>query len=254
MRRISAVIGALSFALAGVVVTAPPAATASGCPPNPTPGSTVMGTLNVPNFASCTLDHVLVTNGVNVGAFSDLTLINRAQVNGNVSIGQGSSLTVDDSIIGGTMNATKSPSSIQIFGDEASTSRIGGGINISSPGGGVGGSVQVCGTAIGGNVTISNTGFSEGEGFAAFFSSGGSGVGGPNCQGNIIGGNASLTFNHAFMTFDRNIVRGNVSAANNDGGGEIMGNLLNGNLKCSFNSPTYASSGNTGQSRDSCTP
>src|SRR5438105_2344838 len=87
------------------------------CPPNPPPGSTVNGGLEV--TGPCSLNNVTVNGGVVIDTTGRLQVTNNSAIRGGITAAAGSELDVNHVLTGGAPTGT--------------TSTIDGGIDLTSP-------------------------------------------------------------------------------------------------------------------------
>src|SRR4051794_31351540 len=161
MRRLIGFAVTLTMALATTgVLGAAPAWAATQCPPNPAPGSTVIGDLVVPNGQTCQLAGVTVTGSVRVAANARLNVGSDSgtpsRIEGNVTLGNNASLIFNSSTLEGSINATNQPRDVVLyfadFGGSPPT-EVFGDINVT----GATQHAALCGADVGGNVNITNT-------------------------------------------------------------------------------------------------
>src|SRR5579871_1354600 len=174
-----------------------PAAAARPCPPNPPPGSTIIGDIVLVNFQNCTLANVTVTGSITGGKDSGLTLQNATVLHG---------LNVTDEqifIINSTIDGNVSP-----------TARF----------------LDICGSHLNGAVLLTGGGttglpYRIGDPGEAIPS------GPSDCPGNTI--NGSLTVNDAEnIEIEGNHIVGTNALTLNGFSGEFAGNTIHGNATC----------------------
>ncbi|MBV8162563.1 MAG: hypothetical protein JO265_16720 [Acidimicrobiia bacterium] len=182
--------------------------------------TTCNGTVGPPTIMNTTIyDSVFVPSG-------GFCLLQNVKVYGGVTASPGSELDVQNSVVYG--NVSGQGGLVQVYGP--GTSQVYGSVSATSPQteNGNGGSFALCGTKVGGGVSVT-------------------GIPTPTSNGYPVGG---MTPRITCVGFGGgNQISGTVNISNNNAAGDISNNTISGSLNCSGNVPPPTGGSNTAPSK-----
>jgi len=203
-------------------------------------GQQIVGSIDVPNGATCDLELDSVNGSVVVEPGGTL-IFNGTTVSGNITGTSVSGFRTaptgnnprGDNVVGGSVTFTNTQGIIPNgISDTICRTQIGGSLTITR-------SQSAAPTLIGGSITPPTT-----NGFCT-----------PSTQhpqgGDVIGGNVTIANNAAHIDFGSNSVHGAGTFNGNTNGGSIENDSFGGALSCSGNNPAFIASGNQA-STNSC--
>lgn len=154
------------------------------------------------------------------------------KLTGNVTL-DGGSLSATNSVFTGNLQVSSGAFSIN-------SSVVTGNLQVQNVPAGAGAS-QVCGTSVGGNLQIHNSGPAITVGNPAA------------CAGNTVSGNLQAQNGSGALEISGNSVKGNLQVMNNTGATQVVGNSVKNKLQCENNTQlTLAGPNTAGQKQGQC--